>query len=55
MNENCEVLLGFEATLYTAMENCNRAPKMLEDGVAEGQKCANLILKMDDIVYLDNW
>jgi hypothetical protein len=54
-DERCDVLLDFGATLYTAMKHYDRIPRTLEEGMAEGRRYADLMLRMEDTEYLNSW
>ncbi|KAF3046676.1 hypothetical protein E8E11_000032 [Didymella keratinophila] len=55
MDERCSALKSFGALSYSNLEGCPDIPKTLEAGVAEGKKYEQLMLKMEDSVYLDEW
>jgi hypothetical protein len=55
MDERCAVLMGFGATLFEDRERCDKLPKTLEQGIAEGKRYEELTRKMEDGHYLDRW
>jgi hypothetical protein len=55
MDERCTVLTEFGATFYEDSGQCDKLPKTLEEGVAEGKRYERLILKMKDDAYLEEW
>lgn len=58
MDERSAILEEFGAKLYEEVQLCPDIPKTLEEGIAEGQKYAELLTKMEDDSpggYLDRW
>lgn len=55
MEERCDVLKEFGSEWFERLDVCAQLPKTLEEGAAEGKRYEQLIRKMQDHVYLDNW
>ncbi|KAI2618070.1 hypothetical protein GGS26DRAFT_392355 [Hypomontagnella submonticulosa] len=58
MDQRCEVLRSFGAVEYGSLEECLELPKSLEEGVAEGRRCEEVLGRMEDqghISYFSTW
>jgi hypothetical protein len=55
MDQRCDVLKAFGARYYEEGNPCDKLPLTLEEGVAEGKKYAELMRKLEDDDYLENW
>ncbi|KAH0556758.1 hypothetical protein GP486_005455 [Trichoglossum hirsutum] len=55
MDERCEVLKGFGATFYEKVEDCEDIAKTLQEGIQKGKRQEELLLKMEDMKYVDKW
>lgn len=55
MEERCKVLEEFGATFYEHIQQCEKLPQTLEKGVTEGKRYEELLRKMEDDKYLDDW
>ncbi|KAI4613511.1 uncharacterized protein J4E87_009812 [Alternaria ethzedia] len=55
MEERCKILEEFGATFYEDVEQCDKLPWNLDEGVREGKKYEGLLRKMEDDKYLDDW
>ncbi|KAI1354759.1 hypothetical protein F5Y01DRAFT_311564 [Xylaria sp. FL0043] len=55
MEDRWAVLKDFGATEYDDVELCPDIPKSLEEGVEEGKLYEQLLRKMQDPEYLDEW
>ncbi|KAI8944581.1 hypothetical protein F4801DRAFT_585285 [Xylaria longipes] len=55
IEERCAVLRDFGATEYDDTKMCPDIPDSLEEGVAEGRRYEQLLRKMQDTNYLDQW
>ncbi|KAL9620540.1 MAG: hypothetical protein Q9160_004901 [Pyrenula sp. 1 TL-2023] len=55
MDERCEVLKQFNATFYEKIEDCKDIPNSLEDGIQGGKGYEQLLKKMEDRIYVDEW
>ena len=45
----------FGATFYEDVEQCDKLPWDLDEGVREGKRYEELLRKMEDDKYLDDW
>ena len=55
MEERCMVLRDFGAVLYDSIEECPDLPSSLDEGIARGEYYAELLRKMEDRSYMDQW
>jgi len=55
MEERCKILEEFGATFYEDVEQCDKLPWNLDEGVREGKRYEELLRKMEDDKYLDDW
>jgi hypothetical protein len=55
MDERCEVLKDFGATFYEKVEDCEDIVKTLQEGIRKGKRYEELLKKMEDMKYVDNW
>jgi hypothetical protein len=55
MEERCIVLRDFGAVVYNSVEECPDLPNSLEEGITQGKQYAELLRKMEDPHYLDQW
>ncbi|KAI0095840.1 hypothetical protein GGR51DRAFT_544540 [Nemania sp. FL0031] len=55
MEEGWDVLRHFSATEYDDARMCPDIPQSLEEGFAEGRQYGELLKKMQDPGYLDQW
>ena len=55
MDERCEVLKDFDGTFYEKVEDCEDIAKTLEEGIRKGKRYEELLKKMEDMKYVDNW
>ena len=54
MDECCDVLRMFGAVFYHNVEQCDAIPQTLEAGVSRGMRYEQLMIKMDDHMYMDD-
>jgi hypothetical protein len=55
MDERCEVLKDFGATFYEKVEDCEDIATTLQEGIRKGKRYEELLKKMEDMRYVDNW
>jgi hypothetical protein len=55
MDERCEVLKDFGATFYEKVEDCEDIAKTLQEGIRKGKRYEELLKRMEDMKYVDNW
>jgi hypothetical protein len=55
MDERCEVLREFGVTFYEKVEDCEDIVKTLQEGIRKGKRYEELLKKMGDMKYVDNW
>lgn len=55
MDERCEALKDFGATFYEKVEDCEDIAKTLQEGVLEGKRYEELLKKMEDMKYVEEW
>jgi hypothetical protein len=55
MDEQCDALQQYGATSYAKVEDCDDIPKTLEEAVQKGNHYNELLEKMEDTNYLEEW
>ncbi|KAI4641447.1 uncharacterized protein J4E79_011654 [Alternaria viburni] len=55
MEERCKILEEFGATFYEDVEQCDKLPWSLDEGIRKGKRYEKLLRKMEDDEYFEDW